>query len=465
VNVTDLSDASGDKSPVSTSQRRRIIIAASAGNFVEWYAAGVYGIVAVALSKQLFPAGTNPTIALINTYAVFAISYLLRPVGGIVFGHIADRLSRKRALSVTIIITCIATGLIGVIPVYRLIGWFAPVLLLLLRLLQSMGTGGEYSTAISFAYEHGKRGKKATTVGQVASLTFVGLLVGALASTILSAVMPSSAYQSYGWRILFLLAVPMGLVGWYLRRRTEEGPEFQALQRMRATTHKSSIPLVEAIRRYRTRIVVFIFFLGSWAVIGTLLTNYLPTFLDANKSLSQTESNAANLLADFMVVVFVLAYSPITDRIGLRKAMIISSVVLIVGVIPGFVLAGGGLVTGFLGAAIIGTCKGVLAVPALLSMSQIFPVDIRVTSGGLAYNLSASVLGGTAPIVAVWLNSATGNSLLFSAYIIFYGLVTLAITLVQVKKWVAESAVHSGDAGARDFEGSATENIAAARAR
>jgi MHS family proline/betaine transporter-like MFS transporter len=453
MSVTDPSQSSSAEPFSSGSVRRRTIVAASAGNFVEWYAAGVYGIVAVALSKQLFPAGTSPTIALINTYAVFAVSYLLRPVGGIVFGHIADRLSRKQALSVTIIITCLATGLIGVIPTYRLIGWLAPILLLVLRLLQSMGTGGEYSAAISFVYEHGRRGRKATAVGQAASLTFVGLLVGALASTILSGLMPAATYQSYGWRILFLLAVPMGLVGWYLRRRTEEGPEFQALQRMRGA-EKSTIPLVESLRRYWARIVVFIFFLGSWAVIGTLLTNYLPTFLDSNKSLSQTESNAANLLASFMVVVFVLAYSPFMDRIGLRKAMIIACIVLIVGIIPGFALAGSGLVTGFLGAAIIGICKGVLAVPALLSMSQLFPVDIRVTSGGLAYNMSASILGGTAPVIAVWLNSAFGSSLVFSSYIIFYGLLTLVITLICAKKWVAESAAHSGDVGAATGAGS-----------
>jgi MHS family proline/betaine transporter-like MFS transporter len=166
-----------------------------------------------------------------------------------------------------------------------------------------------------------------------------------------------------------------------------------------------------------------------------------------------------------MVVVFVLAYSPFTDRIGLRKAMIIASLVLIVAIIPGFVLAGNGLVTGFLGAAIIGICKGVLAVPALLSMSQLFPVDIRVTSGGLAYNLSASVLGGTAPVVAVWLNSTSGSSLLFSSYIIFYGLVTLAITLVQVKKWVAESAPHSGDAGAATLAQGVTGSVEASRVR
>lgn len=437
--------AAAPPTALSPHERRRTIIAASAGNFVEWYDAGIYGIVAVVLSKKLFPSDVSPTIALLNTYAVFAISFLLRPLGGVVFGHVADKLSRKRALSVTIIITCVATGLIGMIPEYRVIGWLAPALLLLLRLVQSMGTGGEYSTAISFVYEHGRKGRKAVAVGQLTSLTFGGFLVGALFSTIVSAAMPTTAYETVGWRILFLLAIPMGLVGLYLRRRTEEGPEFQALQRMREKTRAQVVPLVEAIRRYWKRIVVFTFFMGSWSVFATLLTNYLPTFLHANRSLSTTQANAANLLASLMVLVFVLLFSPVADRIGLRKAMIVASVVLIIGIVPGYAIAGNGLAGGFLGAAILGTCKGILAVPALLAISQIFPAGIRVTAGGLSYNISASVLGGTAPVIAVWLNGASHNSLLFSSYLVFYGVLTLVITLICAKRWIAESAAHSGD--------------------
>jgi MHS family proline/betaine transporter-like MFS transporter len=429
----------------SKAERRRTIIAASAGNFVEWYDAGIYGIVAVVLSKKLFPSNVDPTIALLNTYAVFAISFLLRPVGGVIFGHIADKLSRKRALSLTIIATCVSTGLIGLIPEYRTVGWLAPALLLILRLLQSMGTGGEYSTAISFVYEHGQKGRKAVAVGQLTSLTFGGFLVGALFSTILSAVMPASAYESYGWRILFLLALPMGMVGSYLRHKTEEGPEFQALQRMREATKTQVTPLFEALRRYWKRIIVFTFFMGSWSVFATLLTNYLPTFLKANKSLSTTQANAANLLASVMVLVFVLAFSPIADRIGLRRSMIIASIVLIIGIVPGYAIAGSGVAGGFLGAAILGTCKGILAVPALLATSQIFPAGIRVTAGGLSYNISASVLGGTAPFVAIWLNGSSKTSLLFSSYLIFYAVLTLVITLISAKGWIAESAAHSGD--------------------
>jgi MHS family proline/betaine transporter-like MFS transporter len=429
----------------SRSERRRTIVAAAAGNFVEWYDAGIYGITAVVLSRVLFPSNISPTIALLNTYAVFGISYLLRPLGGLVFGHIADKVSRKRALSITILITSLATGLIGLIPGYSAIGWGAPVLLLVLRLVQSMGTGGEYTTAISFVYEHGAKGKKATAVGALTSLTFVGFLIGALFSTILTVIMPPAAYDAIGWRILFLLAIPMGLVGLYLRRKTEEGAEFVALQRLREATQAQVTPILDAFRLHWRRILIFFLFMGSWSSFATLLTNYLPTFLEANKSLTPAEANAANLLASVFVVAFVLLFSPIADRIGLRKAMIIASIVLILGVFPGYLLAGSGLVGGFAGAALLGACKGILAVPALLAVSQIFPAGIRVTAGGLSYNVSSSLLGGTAPFVAVWLNSLTHNSLGFSAYLVFFGVITLVITLICAKSWIAESATHSGD--------------------
>jgi MFS transporter, MHS family, proline/betaine transporter len=433
------------RSAESKHERRRTIVAASAGNFVEWYANGIYGITAVVVSKTLFPANLDPTIALLNTYAVFAISYLLRPVGGIIFGHVADKFSRRRSLSMTIMITSIGTGLIGLIPGYTGIGWAAPILLLLLRLVQSMGTGGEYTAAISFVYEHGQRGKKAVAVGALTSLTFVGFLVGALFSTILTVVLPASAYASFGWRILFLIAIPMGFVGWYLRRKTQEGPEFQAVQRAREVTKAQVTPLVEALRLYWKRIVLFTLFLGSWSAFASLLTYYLPTFLNGNTSLTPTAANAANLTASVMIVVFVLAFSPIADRIGLRKAMIVASIVLIVGIVPGYALAGTGVAGGFIGAAILGACKGVLAVPALLAVSQIFPAGIRVTAGGLAFNVSASLLGGTAPFVAVALTGASHNSLGFSAYLVFFAVLTLVITLIWAKKWIAESASHSGD--------------------
>ena len=430
----------------SKRERRRTIVAASAGNFAEWYDWGVYGVVATVLATQFFPEG-NETIALISVYALFAISYLTRPFGTAVFGHIADLMGRKRALSTTIVVTCGATALIGCIPTYQSIGYAAPVLLLVIRLVQALGTGGEYSTAISFVYEHGPRGRKAQAVGVLTAMTFVGFLVGSLLATGLSAVLSDSAYESWGWRCLFWLALPMGAIGLYLRRRTEEGQEFKELQRLQEErAERRRAPIVDAIREHWSRILVFIGFLGTWAVVSATLTAYLATFLKQNDALSSTQAYAANTVGSAMIVVFVLAFAPFADRMGLQRAAVVGSIVVAVGVVPGFALAGSGVVPAFLGAGLLGAIKGVMAVPSLLAVSQIFPARIRVTAGGLSYNLAQSILGGTAPLIAVALNSAFGSSLMFSGYIILAALTTLVITLVCAPRWVADSAEHSGDA-------------------
>ncbi|MGA8115338.1 MAG: MFS transporter [Actinocatenispora sp.] len=431
--------------PIPRAERRRTVIAASAGNFVEWYDWGIYGVVATIIGKQFFPPGSE-VVGLLSAYAIFATSYLMRPIGSAIFGHIGDKLGRRRALSLTIIITCTGTALIGCVPGYRTLGFAAPVLLLLMQLIQSFGTGGEYATAISFVYEHGRRGRKATAVGSLTAMTFVGFLVGSLFATILSATMPADSYEAWGWRVLFWLAVPMGIVGLYLRRKTEEGEEFRALQRALARRKETvRSPFFEAMRTHWRRIGIFVAFLGTWAIISATLTSYLTTFLKNNEALSSTQAYAANTLGSVMIIVFVLLFSPFADRLGLRRATIIGSLVVAVGVIPGFALAGSGVVGGFVGAAVLGLCKGVMAVPSLLAVSQIFPARIRVTAGGLSYNIAQSVLGGTAPLIAVWLNSASGTSLFFASYLVLAALVTLAITLVYAKRWIAETADYSGD--------------------
>lgn len=460
---TDPNEADPHEAPRSSRsrrERRRTVVASAAGNFAEWYDWGVYGVVATVIAKHFFPPG-NEAVALMSAYGVFAASYLTRPLGSAVFGHIGDKLGRRRALSVTIVITCTATALIGFIPGYATIGYAAPLLLLLMRLVQSFGTGGEYSTAITFVYEHGEKGKKATAVGVMTSMTFVGFLVGSLLATLLSAALPPETYEAWGWRVLFWLSLPMGLTGLYLRRKTEEGGEFAELQRIQERKQRAErSPVFEAVRTHWKRILVFFAFLGSWAITSATTTSYLATFLQGNDALSGTEAYTANTVSSVMVVVFVLAFSPVADRIGLRRATIVGSLTVAAGIVPGFVLLGGGLASALAGAALIGLCKGVLAVPSLLAVSQIFPARIRVSAGGLSYNFSQALLGGTAPLVAVALNTVSGTSLLFSSYVVLAALVTLGIVLVFGRQWIAESAEHSGDAGAGTRGGAGKERTA-----
>lgn len=414
---------------------RRTIAAAAAGNFAEWYDWGVYGVVATVLATHFFPPGDR-AVALLSTYALFAVSYITRPFGSLIFGRIGDKVGRSRALSLTILITCGMTALIGVLPTYQSIGVLAPILLLACRLVQSLGTGGEYSAAISFVYEHSPEHRKGRYVSVLVALTFLGMLVGSLGATVVSSLLSEDAYQSWGWRILFLLAAPMGAFGVYLRSRTEEGPEFKRYLARRAETGATAAPVGDALRRHWRRILVFCLFLATWSLISATLTNYITTFLTEVNGLTKSQAYVGTTLSGIVVVIAVLLIGPVMDRIGLRRGMIYGAVFVAVFTIPGFLLAGHGLTLGIVGACLLGLCKGVMAVPSLLAVSQIFPPEVRVTAGGLSYNIAQSVFGGTAPLVALSLNGLTGGSYGFGAYLVIAALVTLVIGATVARGWV-----------------------------
>ncbi|WP_134730843.1 MFS transporter [Amycolatopsis nivea] len=425
-------------------ERWRMIMTASVGNFAEWYDWGIYGVVATLIAQQFFPAG-NSALALVGAYAIFAIAYLTRPFGTVVFGHIADSLGRPKALTFTIVLTCTSTAMIGFIPTYASIGAAAPLLLVLCRLIQSLGTGGEHATAIAFVYEHGASGKKAKAVGMLSALTLAGLLSGTLLATGLSAILPDGAWTSWGWRVLFWLSLPMGLIGLYVRRNARDGEEFRQVknhQRRKAALRSS--PVLEAIRTSWRKILVFVAFLGTWSIVSAIVTSYLATFLKQNHALTQAQAYGANTTASASAVVFVLLFAPVVDRVGLSRATVIASIFVAAAIVPGFLLAGTNLAGAYLGAVLLGMAKGVLAVPSLLAVSQIFPARFRVSAGGLSYNLAASALGGTAPLVAVALNEIFGSSLGFSCYIVAAALVTLVIALTVGRRWMTESAEHPG---------------------
>ncbi|MDQ0383023.1 MFS transporter [Amycolatopsis thermophila] len=404
-------------------RRLRIITAASAGNFAEWYDWGVYGVVATIIAQKFFPGG-NSALALLNTYAVFALGYLARPFGGIVFGRIGDRLGRRRALSLTILFTCFGTALMGVLPTYAQIGFVAPVLLLVCRLAQSMGAGGEYASAISFVFEHSPARRRARNVATLVATTFIGIMVGSVLARLLSSVMSASAYDAYGWRILFLLGLPFAAFGVYLRSRVEESPEFQQLTQAREEAATAATPVRDAFRWHWIAMLVFVICTASYALISTTVTSYLTTFLTSVAHLTKNDAYNVTIVSNVLVIVGTLVMGVVCDRFGLRRTLVTAGIVTAVLAVPALALAATGVGGAFAGAAAIGLCKGLLALPALLAISQIFPTAVRVTAGALAYNVAQSVFGGTGPIIGVWLNDRTGGPYGLAIYLAALAVVT-----------------------------------------
>lgn len=405
-------------------RKRRIMTAAAAGNFAEWYDWGVYGVVATIIASKFFPGG-DPVVSLLNTYAVFALGYLARPFGGIVFGRIGDKYGRKRALSLTILVTCAGTALMGVLPTYSQVGLLAPVLLVVCRMAQSMGAGGEYASAISFIYEHSPVRTCARNVAQLVATTFIGIMLGSVLARIASAVMSKEAYQTYGWRILFLVAVPLAAAGFYLRSRVEETPEFRELERERERTAADASPLRSTLRTQWVPMLVLVACTASYALLSTTITSYLTTFLVDVNSLSTTQAQNATILSNVAVIVATLVAGLVCDRLGLRRTLVIAGVVVTVAAVPALALAADGLAGGIVGGLVIGACKGLLALPALLALSAVFPPAVRVTAGALAYNVTQSLFGGTGPIIGVWLDHTTGGPLGLGIYLAALALVTV----------------------------------------
>ncbi|MEV8609297.1 MFS transporter [Amycolatopsis sp. NPDC051373] len=407
-------------------RRRRIIIAASAGNFAEWYDWGVYGVVATIIAAKFFP-GNDPAVALLNTYAVFALGYIARPIGGIFFGWIGDKYGRRRALSISILFTCFGTALMGVLPTYAQIGLLAPVLLLVCRLAQSMGAGGEYASAISFVFEHSPAARRARNVSTLIATTFIGILCGSLLARVFSSILTKDEYQTFGWRILFLVGLPLAAFGVYLRSKVEESPEFELLVKAREKAKAAATPLRDALRLHWVPIVIFIVCTASYALLSTTITSFLTTFLINVGKLDSTEAYNATIVSNVLVIAGTLVMGPVADKIGLRKALSLTGLVVAILAVPSLALAAGGGGGAFTGGALIGACKGLLALPALLAISQIFPTAVRVTAGALAYNVAQAVFGGTGPIIGVWLNDVTGGPYGLGVYLAVLGLVTAIV--------------------------------------
>lgn len=415
-------------------ERNRIIVAASAGNFAEWFDWGVYGVVATILAKQFFP-NVNASVALLSTFGVFALAYVARPLGGIVFGRIADKAGRRKALSLTIILTCGTTALMGLLPTYAQVGVLAPILLLFARMLQAMGAGGEYASAISFIYEHSPARTKARNVSYLISTTFLGIATGSVVARILAAVMSDEAYDIYGWRILFLIAIPLGLLGYYLRSRVEETPEFRRLQDSKDGIGHESSPLRDTLVRYWRVMVVYLVCVSAYALISTTVTSYFATFLTKVNHLTASDTYTVTIVSNVAVIGTVLLAGCYGDRLGLQKMMVVGGVVVAVLSVPALLAASDGFVGGVWGAVLLGACKGCIALPALLAMSQIFPPAVRVTAGALAYNVTQSLFGGTGPLIGLWLNDVTGGPYGFGIYISVFGLIA-AIGAVVFRRYL-----------------------------
>ena len=389
--------------------KSKVVISGMLGNGLEWYDYALYGHMSVIFSKLFFTTGnTDPSMALILTYLTFAGGFLSRPLGASLFGRLGDKYGRKKALVTSMILMAVPTGCIGLLPSYDMIGVAAPILLLVIRILQGLSLGGAYSGSISYVVEHAPADKR-STLGSVIKVSLVlGFLFGSMVSTLVSSVLTEEQFYTWGWRLPFFVGVGIGFVGYYIRHHGEESPVYEQAKKDGTL---SSSPVRDTFFKYPSKIfrafLIYLFVTVPFYVIAIYMIAY------SNKHLGLPESDALliNTLAMCSMLVLIYPAAWLGDRIGRRPVLLAAIVAMLVIVYPAFQMMQSGVFLNVL----IAQCAMAMIVGWYLAtipatLVELFPTSIRYTGMSLAYNFCA-ILGGFTPSLAEYLIHSTGNNM------------------------------------------------------
>ena len=403
---------------VGRTEQRRAVVAISAGNFVEGYDLALYGFFAAYLAGQFFPPG-DPTAALLSTFAIYALGLVVRPVGGVVFGHLGDRVGRRPALIAAMVMMAVATAGIGLLPTYRDVGLLAPVLLLICRLLQGLSIAGELVGANILILEYARTRSAGRSVAANQLAGTLGVATAATGGLLLAQTLGKEALADWGWRLPFLAAGLLATVILYLRLRVADSPIFRA-----AELRRERFPLGRALRVARRGIVVYAAWTAMVALGGYLLFGFMPTYLARFVGLSPTAAFGTNLVAVLTLGVGAVLGGYLVDRFSARLVALVSAVGVLVTVLPGFLLIRQGTIPAVIAGQVIWALFLSMGstVGAVLSLSQ-FPAQVRYSGTGFAYNVAYALFGGTAPYVSTWLVTSSGSLLAPAVYLAVVALV------------------------------------------
>ncbi len=408
---------------IPAATRRKAVFAAALGNFIEWFEFTVYGFFAAAIAANFFPAGSGGS-SLIATFAVFGVAFVLRPLGAFVFGHYGDRFGRRATLSAAILGMSLSTFAIGILPSYASAGTLAPVLLLLARIVQGFCAGGEFGGATAFMIEYAPPHRRALYGSWQFFTQFFAGFVAALVGAVLSTVLPAAALDSWGWRLPFLLALPLGLVGLYLRLRLDETPQFE---QARSEKSVGSAPLLDILRTYWKSLLTIIGLIVMGTTATYMIQAFFPAFLVAEVGLSEAEMFTAVLVGVFTLMVLTPLWGLAADRVGRCKPFLIASPVgALVFIVPIHLLLLQGTfaatVAGYVALVVVmSPITGVLAIV----MADAFPTQVRYSGLSIGYSAAVSVFGGFTPLILTSLVEGTGSALAPAFYLAGTAVVTL----------------------------------------
>jgi len=410
-----------------TPQRR--LLGGAIGAFVEWYDFHVYGLSAPILALHFFPQ-SNPTTALLSTFAVYALALLVRPVGGAFFGYLGDRYGRMNILSVTVLMMGAVTMITGLLPTYESHGILAPILLVLCRLAQGFSAAGETSGALSYVLESAPPGRRARWAALIGGWGFLPVAIAAVIIYGLRVWLGDDAYTAWGWRITFLFGGVLGVVGLWLRRRLDDPEEYSEARRENPNLNPIlSVATKTSARRSTVNVVLLT---ALQAVSAYILLGYMYTFLLKVANIGATAALLTNGAANVLIFVFLPIFGAIADRAGRRTVMFGGAIWLLLAAYPAFALASAGTVAGAIGGQLLLVIGfSMYAGGSFAATLELFPTSMRQSGHAIAYNLGFAIFGGFTPLLATWLVSVTGSPVspaFFLIAIAVLGFITLIFT-------------------------------------
>jgi MHS family proline/betaine transporter-like MFS transporter len=398
------------------------------GNILEWYDFAVFAYFSPILAHTFFPS-FSPASSLLATFSTFALAYVMRPFGGMIFGYIGDKLGRKKALQVSILMMAVSTTGMGLLPSYEMVGLFAPVLLVLFRLLQGLSVGGELIGSISFVTEMAPIHRRGFLGSFTMSSATTGIMIGSLAAALCHSFIPAEILTAWAWRIPFLAGILLGIFGLWMRSGLIEPPEFTLLKKDGKLADAPVTGVISAMPATIIKVVMLVTLEGGGFY---LLFVWWPTFLTQFVDPPIPSALLINTLSMLVLMILTPVAGWLSDDVGRNPVMGVASVCIIIFSYPLFLLATtGAMWSAFLAQLIFAVFMSGVIGPLPAALAEMFPPKYRYSGIALGYNLALALFGGTAPLISTWLIMKTNNLMAPSIYLIFLAIITFYAILIR----------------------------------
>lgn len=430
--MTDLTEETTADGPARRRQLRTVLLSCVMGTTIEWYDFFLYGVAAgLIFNKQYFPSH-DPVVGTLLAFATFAVGFVARPIGGLIFGHLGDKVGRKKSMVMTMLIMGVATFLIGCLPTYASIGVAAPIALVLLRILQGLAVGGEWGGAVLMSVEYAPKGRR-TLFGSVPQMGLaVGLMLGTGIFALVGAVMADSSYTAWGWRITFWLSLLLVVVGMIIRLKVMESPAFLELEKRQ---ERSKIPARDLVAEPENRRNLWLGMGARWVegVAFNAWAVFSITYASDTLDMDSGSALVAVMVAAGVLLVMIPVWGHIGDKFTSRRTYALGVVLAVLAPFLTFPLINSGdeLLLGIGIVVALGILYPVLYAPEAAFFADLFPVNVRYTGISVVYQMSGIVASGLTPLILTWLlDRAGGGVSLIVVYFVLTGAVSLVCTLM-----------------------------------